>query len=127
MAVSAASAWELLDQRHAVTPRQEWPFAERLSRILIGGGLARAGLADSARHVLVSARGNPQIDPDRELLAAEAAMRAVMGDADEAIRLLKEYLAANPEHRDGLARSQSWWWRDLRSDPRFKALVGLGS
>jgi hypothetical protein len=77
--------------------------------------------------VLVAARGNPGIDPERELVSAEAVMRILMGDKDGALRLMKEYLAANPGHRAGLARSEYWWWRDLQSDPRFLSLVGRTS
>ena len=36
------------------------PYADKLAQVLVGGALARAGLADSARHVLVRARATPQ-------------------------------------------------------------------
>jgi hypothetical protein len=121
--VNAAAAWQLLDQRRAVTPPPTWPLVERRSRMLIGGGLARAGLVDSAHRVFIRARGSPGIDPRLDLVAIEAVMRAVTGDRDGAIGLLTHYLAARPEGRDGLAPSGSWWWRDLQSDPRFRALV----
>jgi citrate synthase len=74
--------------------------------------------------VLVRARTNdPAIDPERELLSTESFIRSLMGDRDEALRLLKEYLIAHPEHRALFAQSQHWWWRDLKTDLRFKALV----
>jgi hypothetical protein len=47
-----------------------------------------------------------------------------LGEKDEAIRLLSTYLAANPQFRESMARDQSWWFRELRSDPRYQALVG---
>ena len=91
--------------------------------MLVAGALARAGLADSARHVLERSRGNPEIDPSRDLIIDEAVVRTILGDKAEAIRLLKDYLVANPDHRAGMATTQSWWWRDLKSDPRYQELV----
>jgi len=32
-------------------------------------------------------------------------------------------MAANPQHRVGLAKISHWWWRDIRDDPRFKELL----
>jgi hypothetical protein len=61
------------------------------------------------------------------LLTIEAFVRELLGQRDVSLDLLKQYLVARPEHRKGLAVSQSWWWRGLRADPRFQALVGAGS
>jgi hypothetical protein len=44
-------------------------------------------------------------------------------DTNEALDILKRYTAGSPEHRAGLRESQSWWWRSLKDDPRFKAIV----
>jgi hypothetical protein len=75
--------------------------------------------------VLERARGGPDVDPDRELLTVEAFLRDQMGQRDMALALLKEYLVAHPEHRSGFASPRgSWWWTGLRSDPRFRELVG---
>jgi serine/threonine protein kinase len=38
--------------------------------------------------------------------------------------LIKEYSSLKPEHRQRLAESQSCWWRELRTDPRFRELIG---
>ena len=54
----------------------------------------------------------------------EALLHAILGDKDEAIRLLGTYVATNPQVRDGIARDESWWFRDLRQDPRYKQLIG---
>jgi len=118
-----AHAWKLVDTLHTVTPGTDWPFAQREGAMLVAGALARAGLADSARHVLERSRGNPEIDPSRDLVIDEAVVRTILGDKAEAIRLLKDYLVANPDHRAGMATTQSWWWRDLKSDPRYQELV----
>jgi hypothetical protein len=93
--------------------------------MLVAAAIGRAGLLDSADHVLRAARATPDIDPDHELLSVEALIRDRLGQRDEAIALLKRYLLAHPEHRKGFAVSQSWWWRGLRTDPRFQQLVGI--
>jgi hypothetical protein len=87
--------------------------------------IARAGLKDSSRHVLERTRSatTPAADPAQELLAIEAMQRTLLGDRDEAIALLKRYSAANPGHFER-GKDISWWWRDLKDDPRFKTLVG---
>jgi len=51
-------------------------------------------------------------------------VRLVMGDKDEAIRLLSTYLAANPQLRSSMAKDETWYFRDLRDDPRWRTLVG---
>jgi tetratricopeptide (TPR) repeat protein len=116
-------AWKLVDTLQTVTPTSDWPFSGREGAMLVAGALARAGQADSARHVLERSRGNPEIDPSRDLVIDEAVVRTILGDKTEAIRLLKDYLVANPDHRAGMATTQSWWWRDLKSDPRYQDLV----
>ncbi len=86
--------------------------------------IARAGLPDSARHVLERSKGNAEVDPQKELPGYEAVVRVMLGDRDEALRLLDEYFTANPKHREGFRKSVHWWWRPIQSDPRFKALIG---
>ncbi|HEU4564463.1 MAG TPA: hypothetical protein VFS05_07440, partial [Gemmatimonadaceae bacterium] len=117
-------AWKLVDSIVERTPAPERPFEERAARMWTAAVMARAGLADSARRVLVAARGNDAVDPNQELLGVEAYAREVLGDRDAAIRLVQTYLAEHPDHRAGLAESQSWQWRTLREDPRFREMVG---
>jgi serine/threonine-protein kinase len=122
----AAAAWQLVDTLKARTPAKEWPYLGREAQMLAAAAIGRAGMKDSAGRVLERARAGPDVDPDRELLTAEAFIRDLLGQRDEALDLLKQYLIARPEHRKGFAVSQSWWWRGLRADPRFKELVGTG-
>jgi serine/threonine-protein kinase len=117
-------AWRLHAQLRELTPAPEWPFNGRMAQFGVAAVTARAGLADSARRVADRARAGTDVDPERELMSFEAFVHVVLGDRDRALRVLKEYLTTHPEHRAGLARSQSWWWRDLRDDPRFRELVG---
>ncbi len=117
-------AWRLLGELERRTPKAQWPYEGRWQRMIVAGALARAGLADSARHVLVSARAGRDVDPRGELVGYEAFIRTLIGDNEEAIQLLQQYLTANPEHREGFVKLNSWWWRGLREDPRFRELMG---
>jgi len=95
---------------------------QRIAGMFLGGALARAGLADSARHVLSANRASQAIDPDQELAVREAAARVVLGDQDEAIKLLQRYVLANPTHKFDVSRNTYWWWRPLRDNPQFQSL-----
>jgi eukaryotic-like serine/threonine-protein kinase len=119
-------AWRLVDELRDRGPDEQREFDRLRDQILVAGVLARAGLKDSARHLLAQARADQTIDRERDLVSYQAFVRLLLGDRDEALALLKEYLAANPEHRVGYATSYHWWWRDLRDDPRFRELVGKG-
>ena len=117
------SVWMYKEQFVSMTPEKNQEYASKLADVLAGGALARAGLADSARHVLVRARATAEQDPTRELEGNEAVMRVILGDQDEAIRLIADYLTVNPGHRKGFATRTGWWWRDIQSNPKFKALI----
>jgi len=96
------------------------------AKMIVGAVLARAGLGDSARQVLVAARAGPDVDPQQDLLSLEAFGRALLGDRGQAIDLLRQYVAANPAHAFKRGGGISWWWRDLRTDPRFGQLLERG-
>ncbi|GJG87285.1 hypothetical protein tb265_24660 [Gemmatimonadetes bacterium T265] len=118
-----ARAWQLLGELERRTPKQKWAYEGRWQRMLVAGAIARAKLPDSARHVLLAARADRDVDPRGELVGFEAFIRTLIGDREQAIDLLGRYLTANPEHREGFVKLNTWWWRDLRGDPRFDALV----
>jgi TolB-like protein len=121
-----ALAWELLDRVVKLAPAQLREYVRLESQNAVAAVLARAGLKDSARHVLERSRGGPDVDPEVELLSYQAFAYLLLGDRDEALRLMKQQIAANPAHRVGLARSTHWWWRDIKDDPRFRQLIGTG-
>ena len=118
-------AWRDLDSLKAITPATAWPAESREGQIIVAFVLAKAGLVDSARHVLVRARATSEIDPTRELMSREAIVRVALHDYDEAVRLLESYLQLNPEHRKGFSSNTGLWWKDpaLQNNPRFKALI----
>jgi hypothetical protein len=117
-------AWRLLSELQSVTPPQEWEFERLRAQIAVAAVIARAGFPDSVRHVLARSRSGPDIDPHGDLLHHEAFVRVLLGDKAEAIRLLKMYVAASPERRAELANDTGWWFRELRSDPRYQELAG---
>jgi len=117
------SAWAYRNAYVALTPEKSREYAKKMGDILVAGALARASLPDSARHVLLRARATPSEDPSRELEGNEAVIRVMLGDQDEAIRLIADYLTVNPGHRRGFATRTGWWWRDLQGNPKFKALL----
>ncbi len=119
---NVSDAWRLYAEIGAETPPPLKPFEMHHAAMIVGAIIARVGQADSARHVLVAARGDAKLDPQRELVAEEAFARTLLGEQGEAIELLKQYVAANPAHMFKRGGDISWWWRDLRKDPRFSQL-----
>jgi serine/threonine-protein kinase len=119
-----ARAWQLANDAVRLTPERARPYGQLYQQIFVAAVLARAGLADSARHVLERSRGNADSDPTKELLGYQAFVRVMLGDKDDALRLLDEYFTANPKHREGFRKSVHWWWRPIQNDPRFKAVIG---
>jgi TolB-like protein len=114
-----AKAWALARRADSLAPPARRAFAGRMARMFAAGALARAGLPDSARNVLVAARGGQDIDPEQQLAVREAVIRLLLGDQDEAVQLLKRYVVANPGHRWDVSRELHWWWRPLRDNPDF--------
>jgi len=112
--------WELLG-----TYTEETKDAWRANRagMLVAMALARANLPDSAKAVATRSRMPAASDPTRELAFLESIVRTLVGDRDEALRLLGEFYEANPQQREGLANDQSWWFTSLRTDPRYQALI----
>ncbi len=122
----APEAWRFYAKLDSVTPPPIKPFEMHRAQMIVGAVLARAGLGDSARHVLVAARAGPDIDPQQELVSLEAFGRTLLGERGQAIQLLKQYVAANPAHMFKRGGDISWWWRDLRTDPQFAQLLEKG-
>ncbi len=122
----AREAWRFYAKIDSVTPPPLKPFEMHRAKMIVGAVLARAGLGDSARQVLVAARAGPDVDPQQDLLSLEAFGRTLLGDRGQAIDLLRQYVAANPAHAFKRGGGISWWWRDLRTDPRFGQLLERG-
>jgi hypothetical protein len=73
--------------------------------------------------MLDRSRAGPDTAVDMELVGFEAFARALNGEQDKAIDLLKRYNAANPGHLFQRGGNVHWWWRGLQSNPRFRELT----
>jgi serine/threonine-protein kinase len=120
-----SKAWQLLEQNVKLYPPNQREFRQRRGQLLVAMALVRAGLPDSARSVALRSRSDATVDPTRELVYIEALLRNMLGDRDEALRLISVYLATNPQERPSMANDDTWWWRGLREDPRYRRLVGI--
>jgi hypothetical protein len=119
----ATKAWQLLttiEQRDTVGMlAAAWGFR----RLMVASVLARAGLGDSARNVLSQVQTGPSTDPSRRsTVFPEARVMLLLGDKEAALRRLSEYLQTAPHQRPRVAEHP--WFRPLRDDPRFAAMVG---
>jgi eukaryotic-like serine/threonine-protein kinase len=92
--------------------------------MLVAVGLARAGLRDSSVSTALRARADSTVDQTRELALLEAIAWTLLGNRDEALKRLDIYYTANPHLRASMVQDQSWWWRDLRQDPRYWEVIG---
>jgi serine/threonine-protein kinase len=120
-------AWELAARIDSLAPEQ-WADYEHVDGLMtVAGVIARAGLPDSGRAVLARARPmvTHEIDPEQSFLSREAFVLMLLGDHDQAVEVLKRYVAANPGHFEG-GGSIGWMWRPLQSHPGFQELVGGG-
>ncbi len=117
-------AWKLLEDYQRLSPPNLRAYRKLYGQMILAMGLARAGLTDSARSVAERSRADAELDPAHELAYYEAIVRNLIGDRKEALRQLGIYLATNPQLRESEARDQSWYFRNLKDDPEYKALVG---
>ncbi len=118
-----AMAWKLADSVAKVAPAPQREFERLEARMLVAIVLARAGLADSAKHLAQRSRGGPDVDATRDLMLDDAYVQLLAGDKNEALNSLKVYLAANPDRRARMAEDPDWWFRSLQDDPKFRQIV----
>jgi TolB-like protein len=118
-------AWRMADTIHALSTPATAAYEDHFARTLVGGVLGKAGLKDSANHVLIAARAGRDVDPTQEIIGREIMMRLMYGDYETAITRLGDYLLLHPDHRKGLANQTAWYYRDpkVQGDPRFKKLI----
>ena len=126
---NVADAWRLADSAVAMVPPAARPRERMTEDMLVAAVLARASkrqptFADSARHVVKRSEGDAQSDPARDLEFFGAFVYTLLGDKADAVRLLKEHFAANPQRAVSLRDDPGWWFRDLENDPRFRQAVG---
>lgn len=116
-------AWALHERTVELAPEARKAYEDHLARIFVAEVLALANLPDSARSVLLGARVGADVDPAQELPYLEAHVRVVLGDHDEAVRLLSTLFAGFSEGGgDASDWVTHWYWNDLRSHPGFQEL-----
>lgn len=129
------SAWTLREKVMERTPEHEADLSTLHTRVLVAATIGRKAameddqalaetLADSARALLATSRGDASIDAGRDLLVTQAFAHTLLGDNEGAVDLLQEYLTFNPDRRPGFTEHGHWWWRELRRDPAFSRITG---
>ena len=123
------SAWKLADSVAALAPGARKPLQRLAGNQLVAVVIARVSkntpsLADSARRVVEANLGTPDVDPTKETYNTGAFTYTLLGDTAQAVRLLTDYLAANPQRIASFARDAGWRFRPIQNDRRFRALVG---
>jgi serine/threonine protein kinase/tetratricopeptide (TPR) repeat protein len=85
--------------------------------------LGRSGKREAARALMDSTRAQlvQNTRPDDNLVN-EAQVLTILGERDRAIASLQRALAVHPGNRDYIANLP--WFAALRTDPRFKAMIG---
>jgi serine/threonine-protein kinase len=115
--------WALRDSVVAAAPPNRKEFFELKSKILAALALVQAGLPDSAKSLAEANQGDSEVDPLKDLANLAAIVFAQAGDTDKALEYLGKYLSANPQARAFQAKNNSEWFKPIRDDPRYKALV----
>ncbi len=116
-----ALAWQRVDEIRALLPPHRRAFYLPIAEIQVAAVLGRAGLGDSARAVIARARASFPEKPEN-LGYEEAYAWLMLGDRDQALRALSDYLEVAPHRRSYIAKDRLF--EELRADPRFGALVG---
>jgi len=125
VAASVPEAWRLADEEATLAPESRREYQRHRAMMIAGAVLARAGLADSARAVLLRARAGADVDLFMDLPYYEAYARIVLGDSAEVIALLRKMVAsATGQATAGSADwAAHWWFRGFQARPDFQALV----
>jgi TolB-like protein len=128
------AAWAVLERVDDLAPPNRKESQRVRNEMIVAGVIARVAdrggnpvLRDSARVVLqrATAAVTPTLDPNRETLPIAAYSWLLMGERDRAVQLLQQHAAADPQYYATTRGENSWWWRSLEADPRFRHLIGL--
>lgn len=114
-------AWALADTVLQFTAPQERDPMRHIMHTWVAGALARAGQADSAVAVSERARAAASSSLRPWIDYYSANVRMLLGQYDEALALLSDFLEEVPQRKQYIA--SDWMFEDLWDDPRFRALV----
>ncbi|MDH5759063.1 MAG: hypothetical protein OEZ65_05690 [Gemmatimonadota bacterium] len=116
-----AHARALLDSLVAASPAGDRETWRTYGTVWLARVLARSGDADGARAMLDQVREPGRTPP--ALAYDEAHVQLLLGDREEAVRLLASYLTIDP---DTAFIRKDWWFEGLRDFEPFQDLVGPG-
>jgi serine/threonine-protein kinase len=122
---SVPDAWRLVDEEARLAPESRRQYQRHRAMMIAGAVLARAGLSDSARAVLLRARAGADVDLFHDLSYYECYARIVLGDSAEVIALLRKMVASatGEPTAAGAEWASHWWFRGFQARPDFQALV----
>ncbi|MFC1660208.1 hypothetical protein ACFL3S_01915, partial [Gemmatimonadota bacterium] len=115
-------AWHFLNEYTELSPPQYRPYRQLAGQMAVAIVLARAGMADSCRAVVQRSLGDATVDPTRDTQMYGAIAMVQLGDFEEAVGLLTEYVSANPRLGTALVNDGHWWWEEIRGRSDFQAL-----
>ena len=118
-----AEAWTTYEEYVKASPANLQEMNKLRGKLIVAIALVRTKQLDSAKSLATASMGDPQIDPRGELTNLAAIVYTQAGDKEAALDLVARFLAANPQQQAFAANDNSWWLKDLRSEPRYKALV----
>ena len=118
-----ADVWKMYDSVVAAAPTTRQDFYKLKGKLIVGIAFIRAGQPDSAKALAEANQGDSRLDPRMELANLAAIIYTQTGDKDTALEYFARQLAANPQQRVFAPNDKSWWLRDLRTDPRYQAMV----
>jgi serine/threonine-protein kinase len=117
------AAWKNVARFVELSEPSRREYWQKRASMMMALALVRAGLPDSAKRVAERARADLSVDPTLELVYIESLMLALIPDKDAAFSRLSAFLAAHPQQGKNLEKDDTWWTKELRSDPRWRSLV----
>ena len=125
VAPDVGEAWSLWERTVDLTPEPLKEYQSHRTLMGVAGVIARAELPDSARAVLSRARAGADVDAGGDLPYLEARVRTVLGDHQEAVDLLRQFLIgfSFQDQEEAEEWGNHWFWRDLRGNPDFERLI----
>ena len=120
----AARAWTLVRTIERRDSLRVLAMGWGVRRLMVAAILARAGLADSARHVMRATRTTASSQVLETLGLYEGFVFTELHDDAAALRALEGYVQTFPHAREYVATTR--WFAPLHGEPRFITLSGLG-
>ena len=118
-----ADVWSAYDDYVKQSPPTAREFNKLKGRLIVALALVRSGLRDSAIALANTSRGDSLIDPEHYLLPMSISVYARAGATDSALAVLGRVLALFPQRSWLASGDKSWWFKELRLDPRYSALI----